>query len=113
MKPDIKVEQGRFVVSSVDVRYATRDLLVLEADCDSKYPGHVSLAWGGPEGPRVDIWGDDERSIGLDESTDLPTTITLPKYVDDWTLVTDARRYTVTIVAYNRKHRKREIWKNT
>ena len=111
MDPCIRVRQGRFRVHTVDIRYATKDLLVLEIDCHSKYPDGCGIAWGGEDGPRVTIW-DGGRSLNLDDTTDLPTDITLPKYTDDWMIMTDARRYSVTITAYNRKHRKRQIWQS-
>lgn len=126
MKPEIKVEQGRVRIAAVDVVYATKDLLVIEADLHTKYPGDTSIAWTwfgedelteAAEGPRVDIWprkDEDGRelSLYLDETSDLPATITLPRYVQKWTILTDARKYTVRIAAYNRHHRPRRIWKD-
>ena len=112
MNPEIRVEQGRFQLSTVDVLYATKDLLVIEIDCDSKYPGWIGLSTGGDEGPQVSIFEDDERSLKLDKSTDAPSVIVLPKYTDDWTILTEGTRYTVRIVAYNRKHRPRRVWQS-
>ena len=118
MKADLKVEQGRFRLAAVDVMCATKDLLVVEVDCDSKYPGAPGIAWGGEDGPRVDIWprfdGEQrELSLHLDESTHLPSRITLPKYTDGWIILTDARRYTVRIVAYKQRRRSRRVWESS
>lgn len=126
MNPKIKVSQGRVRINAVYVVYATKDLLVIEADLHSKYPGDISIAWTWfgeeelteeAEGPRVDIWTrkneeGTEQTLYIDETTDLPATITLPLYVQDWTILTDARRYTVRIAAYNRRHSPRRIWRD-
>lgn len=106
---DIKVEQGTFRVSSVYVMYATKNLLVVEVNCHSKYPAGCGVASGGEQGPEVSIWVD-ERSIKLDDSTDQLTVITLPRYADDWTILTEARKYTVRIAAYNRSHQMHQVW---
>ena len=111
MKPEIGVTQGRFRLSTVNVIYATQSLLVIEAGCNSKYPGGISIAWGGDQGARVEIWPEEGRSLYLDETTQKPSTITLPDYTGEWTVLTDARRYTVRIVAYQNQT-PRPIWRD-
>lgn len=111
MKPDISVRPGRFRIGSVDVIRATKSLLVLEADCNSKYPGDCQV-WSafGDHGPEVIIWPG-ERSLRLDEGTDEQTVITLPAYADDWVILAEGTRYTVRIVAYDPGGRRRPAWR--
>lgn len=101
MKPEVKVTQGEFRLASVHVVMATKDVLILEVDCHSKYPGGCSMAWSGDKGARVEIWSSD-RSLYLDEGTAQFSSIELPGYTHDWVVLTDARKYSVRIGAYRR-----------
>jgi hypothetical protein len=105
---ELRVEQGRFRLSSVRVIRETWDLLVIEADCESKYPGEVNV-WSGDAFPAVDIFPG-ESSIHLDEKEAAVTRIILPGYVKDWAIITGSTAYTVRIACY-RQGEGEEIWR--
>ena len=119
MNPEITVTQGAFTLASVHVLVAVKDVLIIEADCVSKYPGDIAVS-SGSLGPQVMIVPG-ERSLKLDdryvhpgqggaERYD-PTWITLPDYAGNWTVIAEGRRYTIRVVAYSRRRRARLAWK--
>ena len=99
-----KVTQGQIVVDSIDVIRSTRNVLVVEADCYSKYPD-VAMSSGST------VWlAATEDTLWCDREAKL-TVIELPEHVADWTIVFAATKYTVKIVAYRRpKRRTTEVW---
>jgi hypothetical protein len=112
MNPEITVTQGAFTLASVHVLVAVKDVLIIEADCTSKYPGELSVSDRGERGPEVMIWPG-EHSQKLDQRPDraaAPTVITLPSYAGNWTVIAEGRRYTIRIVAYSRRRRARLAW---
>lgn len=107
----VSVQQGRFRLGTVDIVHASRNMVAIEVDCDSKYPGELS-AWGRLDGRmEVEVYADSERSLRLDESTDEVSAVTLPWPVTDkWFVLADGARYTVQIVAYRHGRRRRTAW---
>jgi hypothetical protein len=95
----ITVTQGQLVVNNVDVLYATPDVIILEADCRSKYPGTVTTGTSG-RGVFADFWAGPGTLNVRDMDTPLPTTIQFPPRTQDWSIVATGARYTLRIVAW-------------
>jgi hypothetical protein len=104
----ITVGQGQIVVNNVTVVRATRDLIILEADCASKYPGIVTTA-SSPRGASADFWASGETLRA--GATRLPTTVQLPPRTQHWGLLAEGRRYSLYLVAYRRPGEAREIYR--
>jgi hypothetical protein len=104
----IQVLQGKFRVSTVDVVVNARDCMVLEIDCHSKYPGWAVNGANENEVPFVMIFHD-ERSLKLDDTTDLITQVTLPRRTAGWQVIAEGARYTVRIAAWRVRDRK-QAW---
>lgn len=98
----VTVDQGKFVVNSVDRMAKGRGFAVFEADCHSKYP--EIAAYGAGEV----LIGPSERSLHLDESAESELTrITLPRKYDSWNIMAEGGRYSVRVIVWeNRRGRK-------
>ena len=120
MSGELRVAQGRFRLSCVDMVTGGLDFMVLEADCDSKYPGEVLVSyWGDRRPPDVLVFHDPERpSLHLDETTDQVTVITLPERTAGWQVMAEGGRYTVRIVAWKHpapaeaRESRTELWRS-
>ena len=99
------VEQGQIIVNNLDVVIDTGDVLVVEADCHTKYGGMIAYS-----GSSVLLWAG-EHTIKDDRDTGMPTKIILPARCADWSLQAEYARYTVRITAYRYYGtERREVW---
>lgn len=105
----ITVNQGRMVVSSIDLVVGLPDVKVFEIDLSSKYPDECWYSIGEqditiiiPAGP---------YSLKMDDKAISDTSVQIllgdkPAY---WNVVTNSGRYTVRLVLYQESNR-HEVW---
>ena len=96
------MRQGGFRLSSVRVIWENWDMLVIEADCESKYPPGEMHIWSGECSPVIEITAD---------GTDIPAEITLPGYVNGWVILTGRSKDGIRIACYRPKAGE-EVWRH-
>lgn len=108
----VKVNQGQIPIEDITVVVDTDHALVLKCDTRSKYAGDISIGYSQNGRWSVDLWAGHRT---LDAMAGDPTEIklTMNLHSEGWTVITDWRRYTVTIAAYREQAGgKRIIWKD-
>ena len=93
------VTQGRFVIDGIDEIPRSDHTRGYVVDCRSKYPDVV--VGGGLDDRVIDVMIlPGGRSLHLDGETDVPTglAIRVPDGWENWKVVADGGRYTVTVV---------------
>jgi len=90
---EVGVVQGVIAINSVGVVRKDRGLLVVEADCHSKYPEIAGYA-----GPTIYVGASEHTLKKRDTITH--SAIVLPDYTKGWEVMAEASRYTIRIVAW-------------
>jgi hypothetical protein len=86
-------------VASIDVVIDTKDVLIIDIDMSSKYvKPHVAGYVGGST--EVMLYFEEGVSLSGDGSTEGQTVLVLPERVNDWRIMVEGSRYTVTVVAW-------------
>lgn len=94
--PELEVEEGQIVLSSITKLADHEDVKVWLIDCSSKYPDVVQVSGGHHAG--VHLWKGD-RTLRAVESTK-PTSVSFP-CPEGWSCFVDGGRYSVFVCLFD------------